>query len=158
MLHFGFLNWENGLDLIGILLCLSIITWLIFNRRKHHRLFSSSSKTADFQRMVLVEWLRQRSNDALEAIVNKVNTEHHQLQQWLSTVGSGQVGRPHGLSPASQTVRTEESDGFQSAYAQLAAMADAGLTIDQMAERCHLPADEIDLYLKVRHNTSISSC
>lgn len=145
------LNWENGLDLIGILLCLLIITWLIYNCRKYRRLFPSSLKTTDFQDIILVEWLRQRSDDALEAIVTKVNAEQRQLQQWLSTVGAGQVGRPCALSRASQTVHSEDSSGYQSGYAQLSAMADAGMTTDQMAERCHVPLDEIDLYLKARH-------
>jgi hypothetical protein len=145
------LSWENGLDLIGILLCLLIITWLIYNRRKYRRLFPSSSKTTDSQRTILVEWLRQLSDDALDAITNKVNAEQRQRQQWLSTVGSGQVGGLGELSSLSQTVHTEDSDGYMSGYAQLSAMADAGLTTDQMAERCNVPLDEIDLYLKARH-------
>ena len=156
------LNWENLLDLTGILLCLIILTTLIYNKKKYKRMIpigSGSERNSDFHRTVLYEYFKQRTDSALDAISNQVEREQRQLRQWFA---SAAVENPAGRNPLSAAKSnpaeslwpiisdTSVDVSEDTDYSSIALLADTGLTADQIAQKSNIPVDEIDLILRVR--------
>lgn len=156
------LNWETLLDLVGISLCLVIVAYLVYNKRKFNRLIPHSghqTESIDFHRTVLFEYVKQRTDSALNAITDQVEQEQRELQQWLSSATAENLEVKHA-PPGLKTDRTpnlwpsvadtQATTADRDRYSKIALLADSGMSVDQISEKSQLPVDEIDLYLRAR--------
>gem|GEM_PF-5970007 len=113
----------------------------------------------DFHRTVLFEYVKQRTDSAMNAITEKVEQEQRELQQWL-TSATDQNPEVKNALPGLKTDRTpnlwpiaaatQPTPADRDRYARIALLADSGMSVDQISEKSQLPVDEIDLYLRAR--------
>ena len=148
-------------DGIQLLLCGVILACLIHNKLKHKRLLPDAAlrgKPPVFSQEVLLQALRQQTEQALASIRAAVEVEQTKLQQLL---GAGAVP-----CPAEERAGTEVAveyapfrlgngepagaESLRSRFAGLQEHAARGLTARQIATQTQLPAGEIELALKLQ--------
>jgi hypothetical protein len=152
-------RWDRVSDGFQLLLCGVILACLVHNKLKHKRLLPDAGRP-DFSQEVLLQTLRQQTEQALASIRAVVEVEHAKLQQLM--------GVPDGPSPAEARVQTESAaenvpfrlgngdpggpGSLRSRFAGLPELAARGLTVRQMAAQTQLPAGEIELALKLQRS------
>ena len=156
------LNWETVLDLVGILLCLVIVAYLAYNKRKFNRSIPHSghqTESIDFHRTVLFEYLKQRTDSTLNAIIAQVEQERRELHRWLTSAATENLEVKNSLpglktgrapTPWSIAADTQPTPASGDRYSKVALLADSGMPPDQISEKSRLPVDEIELYLRAR--------
>ena len=161
MTFFDAVRWDRVSDAFQLLLCGVILACLIHNKLKHRRLLPDAAhpgKPPVFSQEVLLQTLRQQTEQALASIRAAVEVEQAKLQQLL--------GATDVAPPAEERVEAEtavenvpfrlgngDSAGpvpLRSRFAGLQELADRGLTVRQMAAQTQRPAGEIELALKLQ--------
>ena len=154
-------RWDRVSDGIQLLLCGVILACLIHNKLKHKRLLPDAAlrgKPPVFSQEVLLQTLRQQTEQALASIRAAVEVEQTKLQQLL---GAGAVP-----CPAEERAETEMAvehvpfrlgngdpagaESLRSRFAGLHELAARGLTARQIAAQTQLPAGEVELALKLQ--------
>jgi hypothetical protein len=160
MTFFDFVRWDRLSDGIELLLCAVILVCLVHNKLKYRRLLPDTAlqgKPPVFSQEVLLQTLRQQTEQALASIRAAVEVEQNKLQQLL---GATDAPRPIEERAAAEIAAENEpfrlGDGdsaapglVRSRLAGLPALAARGLTTRQMAAQSQLPAGEIELALKL---------
>lgn len=158
---FDALRWELVADGIQVALCGVILACLVHNKLRHNRLLPetlSRGKAPVFSQEVLLQTLRQQTEQALASIRAAVDAEETKLQQVL---GAAEVPRPDGEATATEIpaehVPFRLGDGepigygtSPSCYSGLGELAAQGLSVRQIAAQTRLPAGEIELALKLQ--------
>lgn len=158
---FEIVRWDRVSDGFQLLLCGVILACLVHNKLKHKRLLPDPAlqgKLPVFSQEVLLQTLRQQTEQALASIRATVEVEQTKLQQLL-----GATGVPSPDEARAQTeIATENvpfrlgngdsmgSGSLRSRFAGLQELAARGLTVRQMAAQTQLPAGEIELALKLQ--------
>jgi hypothetical protein len=144
---------------------IQILVWaviLLYFVRKRLKLRPSGARAATtapapvFSQEVLLQTIRQQTEQALQTLLTAVEAERDKLQRLLVSTDV-----PHLLvaAPIAETAadhipfRLGESDPElrdQSRYARLKGLADRGLSPRQIADQMKLPVGEIELALKLQ--------
>jgi hypothetical protein len=157
-------RWDRVSDGIQLVLCGVILACLIHNKLKHKRLLpdaASRNKPPVFSQEVLLQTLRQQTEQALESIRTAVEAEQAKLQQLL---GAGAAPCPAeeraGTEMAVEHVPFRLGNGDPtgimarpSRFAGLQQLAARGLTVRQIAAQAQLPAGEVELSLKLQRGS-----
>jgi hypothetical protein len=158
---FDALRWDLLADGIQVVLCGVILACLVHNKLRHKRLLPEASpndKVPAFFQEVLLQTLRQQTEQALASIRAAVDAEEAKLQQ---AFGAAEVPRlaeePTGTETPAEHVPFCLGDGepigcgtSPSRYTGLGDLAAQGLTARQIAAQTRLPAGEIELALKLQ--------
>ena len=162
MFFFDAVRWDRVSDVIQLLLCGVILACLVHNKLKHKRLLPDAAlqgKPPVFSQEVLLQTLRQQTEQALAAIRAAVEVEQTKLQELL-----GAAGGPCPSEERAEAGRAVENIPFRlgnadptgpvafgrSRYAGLPELAARGLSARQIAAQTKLPAGEIELALKLQ--------
>jgi len=155
------LHWDRLADGIQVLMCGVILACLVHNKLRRKRLLPEASpggRSSVFSQEVLLQTLRQQTEQALASIRAAVDAEEAKLQQVL---GAADVPRPVA-EPAEIETPAEhvpfrlgggEPNGRGAGpdrYTGLCELAEQGLTVRQIAAQTRLPAGEIELALKLQ--------
>jgi hypothetical protein len=151
------------LDGIQILLCVLILFYLVRNRLKTNRAARANrgrTDLPDFTRVLLLEAARQQVEDALDAVVRRVEDERLRLQDVLTEPGlQPQPGMREAAPPVHG--RPDESTACLAApnaelrpYGAIAGLSVGGLGSRQIAETLKLPVGEVELVLQLQRAAS----
>jgi hypothetical protein len=154
-------RWDRVSDGIQVLLCGVIRACLIHNKLKHKRLLPDAARQGKppvFSQEMLLQALRQQTEQALASIRAVVEAEQTKLQEML---GAGAVPCPAAeraeaeLAIESAPFRLGNGDPAETAslrgrFAGLQELAARGLTARQIAAQTQLPAGEVELALKLQ--------
>lgn len=155
------LRWDLVADGLQVLMCGVILTCLVRNQLRYKRLLPQASHRETppvFSQEVLLQTLRQQTEQALASIRAAVDAEEAKLQQVLGAAGVLPAGAANAAAEApGESIPFRLGDGepvgfgaLPSRYAGLAELAAQGLTPRQMAAQTRLPAGEIELALKLQ--------
>lgn len=158
---FDALRWDMVADGIQVLLCGVILACLLHNKLRHKRLLPEASDRTHpggFSQEVLLQTLRQQTEQALAAIRAAVDAEEAKLQQVLGAAGVPPAASENAAAETSaEHIPFRLGDGepvgletLPSLYAGLGELAAQGLTTRQIAAQTRLPAGEIELALKLQ--------
>jgi len=154
-------RWDLLSNGIQIFMCAVILGCLI-RRRLKFRFPGAHAETGSpapvFSQEVLLQTIRQQTEQALQSILTAVEAERDKLQRLL--VSADVPHRPVAAQIAETAAdqipfRLGESDPEvtdQSRYAGLKGLADRGLSPRQIADQVKLPAGEIELALKLQRS------
>lgn len=161
MAFFDAVSWDRASDGIQVLLCGVILACLIHNKLKHKRLLPDAARRGQppvFSQEVLLQTLRQQTEQALASIRAAVEAEHARLQQLLAA--SAVPCPAEERSDAETAVEhipfrlgngdPEGAVSLRRRFAGLPELAARGLTARQIAAQTQLPAGEVALALKLQ--------
>ena len=152
-------RWDLLSHGIQILAWAVILVYFVRKRLKLRPSGAHAETTAPapvFYQEVLLQTLRQQTEQALQSILTAVETERDKLQRLLV---SADVPQLPVAAPIAETVaahipfRLGESDPEltdQSRYAGLKGLSGRGLSPRQIADQMKLPVGEIELALKLQ--------
>lgn len=154
-------RWDRVSDGIQLLLCGVILACLVHNKLKHKRLLPDAGlqiKPPVFSQEVLLQTLRQQTEQALASIRAAVEVEQTKLQHLL---GAGAVACPAEeraeaeMAAVNVPFRLGTGDpagtlSSRNRFAGLQELAARGLTARQIAAQAQLPAGEVELALKLQ--------
>jgi hypothetical protein len=151
------LRWDLLADGIQVVLCGVMLLCLVHNKRKYKRLLPEATQRETppvFSQEVLLQTLRQQTEQALASIRAAVEAEETKLQQVLGAAG---VPRAVAENATAEHLPFRLGDGepegletLPTRYGGLGELAAQGLTTRQIAAQTRLPAGEIELALKLQ--------
>jgi hypothetical protein len=142
-----------------IVMCVGVLGWFARMRRKQRSAGApaeSGSPAPVFSQEVLLQTIRQQTEQALQRVLTAVEAERDKLQRLLA---AAEVPQLCAAAPMAETAdvhrpfRLGESHPALSApgpYARLRGLAGRGLSPRQLAEQTNLPLGEIELALKLQ--------
>jgi len=151
-------RWDMVAAGFQLALCAAVLVGWV-RRRRIRRIAVGAAQEGPpkaFALEVMLQTIRQQTEQSLQGILTAVETERERLHQALSGCGALQPlteAEAAGPSVALEGFRwgaaeLDESGGDR--YAGLNGLAEQGLNPRQIADRLNLPAGEIELALKMR--------
>ena len=152
-------RWDLLSQAIQILVWAVILVYFVHKRLKHRPSGAHAATAAAapvFSQEVLLQTIRQQTEQALQSILTAVESERDKLQRLLVRADVPQlpVAAPIAETAAAHIpFRLGESDPEltdRSRYAGLKGLCGRGLSPRQIADQMKLPVGEIELALKLQ--------
>ena len=159
---FDALRWDMLADGIQVALCGVMLVCLVHNKLRYKKLLPEAStrgKPPVFSQEVLLQTLRQQTEQALASIRAAVDAEETKLQQVLGAAGVAPAAAENAAAETpAEHIPFRLGDGepvglgtLPGRYAGLGELAAQGFSARQIAAQTRLPAGEIELALKLQH-------
>ena len=157
--------WEFILDGAQIFLCGFILLVLIRNKIKHKQILlknPNAENAQSFNVEFILQAIRQQSDLAFMHIMETIEKERKTLNTYLDLrepqmVPHQAVPAPQRLNAQSSTERTETSDGADTIYSEIEALAGQGMSLEDISEELNVPRGEVELVLKLKRLSAEST-
>jgi hypothetical protein len=153
---FDGMTMEGLRDAVQILMCGVILACVACNRLKSLRREElRPAPPAAFSDEVMLQSLRQQTEQALTAIQGAVQAERLRLERLMSPVdplGAPSAPDPEPVDLTPFRLGDPPPTGGGSRYDVLPGLAASGLTPRELSAQTQLPAGEIELALKLRRS------
>jgi hypothetical protein len=152
--------WDVVVDGIQIVLCLLILLFLFRIRKKKQQSVPARNRLESeqsFNEQVFIQALKQRVDQALASIAEKIAVEQRNLDEWLSTINYRNLpmGLLHNQSGLQRSVDDRISpiagtaSSIDQVHEQIQNLAGKGMTAQQISEKLKTPLGEVELVLSL---------
>jgi hypothetical protein len=153
---FDGMTMEGARDAVQILMCGVVLACVVCNRLKSPRREGQQpAPLVAFSEEVMLQSLRQQTEQALAAIQGAVQAERLRLAQLMSPVdplAAPSAADPEPVDHAPFRLGDTPPAAGDGRYDVLPGLAAAGLTARELSAQTRLPAGEIELALKLRRS------
>jgi hypothetical protein len=157
------LQWDMLYDAIQVVLCGVILCGMIWQRRNYIRRLTEGNpghRLPSFSAEVLLQTVRQQTEQALETILGAVTAERAKLQPLLDTADLPSLPTERRINAADVPFRLGQeasSDGGSEEYGPydgIRNLAEHGFSARQIAEQIKRPVGEVELALQLQRAVS----